>query len=227
MQPYGDRFYEEIRREVTSSAEILVPILIEYFPSFDPDKERIIDVGCGEGWWANEFLKHGFEAWGIDGEYVSVESSPLRQKDRFYSADFSTGVIPVVGEFTTVICLEVAEHLPEQAASHFISELCRLGKRVIFSAAIPGQGGVGHINEQWPSYWVEKFNDHGFVVSDDLRFRIWNKTEIQPYYRQNLLIAWHKGNNSIAQEFINVVDVVHPDIYNQKLEKLRNLRAKR
>jgi len=33
---------------------------------------------------------------------------------------------------------------------------------VLFSAAIPNQGGTGHINEQWQEYWAEKFYANGF-----------------------------------------------------------------
>jgi 2-polyprenyl-3-methyl-5-hydroxy-6-metoxy-1,4-benzoquinol methylase len=56
-------------------------------------------------------------------------------------------------EFDLVVSLEVAEHLPASAADQFVNTLVKHGKKILFSAAIPGQGGQDHLNEQWPDYW--------------------------------------------------------------------------
>src|SRR5579862_3100091 len=56
--------------------------------------------------------------------------------------------------FDLAMSFEVAEHLPPDAAKGFVDSLTRLAPLVLFSAAIPFQGGVGHINEQWPEYWA-------------------------------------------------------------------------
>ena len=37
---------------------------------------------------------------------------------------------------------------------------------VAFSAAITGQGGKGHVNEQSPDYWDNLFRECGFVRHD-------------------------------------------------------------
>ena len=54
--------------------------------------------------------------------------------------------------------MEVAEHLPREKASVFIDTLTKHSGIVLFSAAVPGQGGTYHVNEQWPKYWNELFS---------------------------------------------------------------------
>jgi len=52
---------------------------------------------------------------------------------------------------------------------------------------VPGQGGHGHVNEQWPSYWVQRFDALGFSCSGALRWMFWNRDDVEYWYRQNLL----------------------------------------
>ena len=91
--------------------------------------------------------------------------------------------------FDVAICLEVAEHLPAQAAELLVKSLTMHADKIIFSAACPGQEGQGHINCQWPSYWQALFNKYQFRCDDSLRWRIWEEDAVEPWYRQNLFMA--------------------------------------
>jgi hypothetical protein len=42
----------------------------------------------------------------------------------------------------------------------------------VFSAAHPGQGGTGHINEQPKSYWIERFQRAGLTYQTRLTEQI-------------------------------------------------------
>jgi hypothetical protein len=84
--------------------------------------------------------------------------------------------------------LEVAEHLPIQSAGGFVAELTALAPFILFSAAIPGQGGTNHLNEQWPEYWATRFAGHGYRVLDCIRPRIWEDDRIDFWYRQNIFL---------------------------------------
>ena len=64
----------------------------------------------------------------------------------------------------------------------------------MFSAAIPYQGGQNHINEQEPNYWIEKFENEGFKLFDILRPLFWDNTEVDSWYRQNMLLFTKNGN---------------------------------
>jgi hypothetical protein len=90
--------------------------------------------------------------------------------------------------FDLAICLEVAEHLPKQSAPGFIQSLARLAPVILFSAALPLQGGTHHVNEQWPAYWQDLFEKHGYRMLDLIRKEIWSKPEVQFWYRQNILL---------------------------------------
>lgn len=205
MNKYNSDFYATIRPGIKQSAAALVPILVEEFEIKSDD--RIIDVGCGEGHWALEFANHGCEVIGLDGPYHP--DPPLGT--RFLPHNLSQPLPEhLVGRFEVAVCLEVAEHLQPKRAASFVAELCALAPLVIFSAAIPGQGGTGHLNEQWPDYWAKLFQANGFSVDGDLRYRIWDDERIENWYRQNLLVAWSSPR---AQAMTLPLRLVHPVLW--------------
>lgn len=55
-------------------------------------------------------------------------------------------------KFDLCVSMEVAEHLPPSRADSFVADLVGLAPVVLFSAAVPEQGGTNHLNEQWPDY---------------------------------------------------------------------------
>ena len=63
---------------------------------------------------------------------------------------------------------------------------------IVFSAAIPEQGGTGHLNEQWQDYWVDIFRDENFLAVDCLRQKFWNNQNIRRFYIQNAIIFVNK-----------------------------------
>lgn len=178
---YTPDFFELIRQGCQDSAAVVVPLVLE-----EMRVRSVIDVGCGEGWWGKAFADAGCKTvLGIDGEYVG---EPMVN---FEAVDLSRGYASP-RSYDLAVCLEVAEHLLPQHAETLITSLCGLAPTVLFSAAIPGQGGVDHVNEQWPAYWAELFGRHGYEVSGALRWRIWDDERVENWYRQNLLVASRK-----------------------------------
>jgi hypothetical protein len=114
-----------------------------------------------------------------------------------------------------VLSLEVAEHLPATAGPSFVATLCGLGDVVLFSAAIPDQGGTNHINEAWPSYWNGLFREHGFECFDAVRSALWMRPDVEWWYAQNALI-FAKGQAWLREKLLPVVEpmpYVHPRKY--------------
>ncbi|MDX6377286.1 MAG: hypothetical protein QOE98_1589, partial [Gaiellaceae bacterium] len=62
-------------------------------------------------------------------------------------------------------CFEVAEHLPPELGERLVGFLAGAAPIVVFTAAQPGQGGYGHINEQPRSYWEAQFRSAGMEPS--------------------------------------------------------------
>ena len=104
--------------------------------------------------------------------------------------------------------------MPESSAETFIASLCEASQVVLFSAAVKGQGGVGHVNEQFLSYWQKIFLKKGYFMLDIIRPEIWTDEKIQPYYRQNIVIFVDVDTYKILPESVKtenkIVDVIHP-----------------
>jgi hypothetical protein len=156
---------------------------------------------------------------GIDGDYVD-SGKLLIAPDRFRALDL-TQPFSLERSFDLVMTLEVAEHLPEASASGFIKSLVALGPVVLFSAAVPYQGGTGHINEQWPEYWAALFSRERYVAIDCIRPRVWSNPEVQPWYAQNALLFVKEDvlvdNQALRAErdgsLGRPLNLVHPDQY--------------
>ena len=88
------------------------------------------------------------------------------------------------------VSLEAAEHIEEKHSDMIVENICRHTDQVLFSAAHPGQGGYGHVNEQPKPYWVRKFNALGFHVDQrtDQFVGFLRKAGTKPWYWQNVVV---------------------------------------
>jgi SAM-dependent methyltransferase len=180
---HSDRYYDEMAHKALTSAQLIWPTLKAWF-----HPRSVVDVGCGRGAWLRVAREDQCDrVLGIDIK-VSHPTDFLTNREYYRQADFREPFATALGTFDLAISLEVAEHLPESKAQHFIQELTRLSEVVVFSAAIPGQGGLGHINEQWPVYWASLFQQARFKCFDILRGQIWADVRIPIYYRQNIVL---------------------------------------
>ncbi|MBD0339499.1 MAG: glycosyltransferase, partial [Microcoleus sp. Co-bin12] len=228
QQSYYTRdFYQLIGEGTRSSAREIIPLLLDLLQPILP--KSVVDVGCGTGSWLAAFHKLGIaDCLGIDGDYVdrTILQIPLNQ---FQSADLKQP-LQINRKFDLAISLEVAEHLPATCAENFVNSLTQLAPVILFSAAIPFQGGVEHVNEQWPQYWVYYFQKNGYAVIDCLRKKIWNNDKVEPWYAQNILIfvkqEYLSGYPRLVNEYqntdLNQLAIVHPKIYFYSLQAARN-----
>lgn len=118
--------------------------------------------------------------------------------------------------FDLIRCLEVAEHLDAAHADVFAESIARHGDIVLFSAAIPGQRGTDHVNEQWPSYWIEKFAQVGLKAYDVIRPQIWTNRQVKVWYRQNIILFSKEREFDGAESRF---DLVHPELWDIAVER--------
>ena len=186
---YDTDFYAGQAGPARASAAAMVPLILQAVGPVT----SILDVGCGVGAWLAEWASAGIEDYlGVDGDYVD-RANLLVSPEHFRAQDLKTP-LDLGRRFDLVTSFEVAEHLPEAVAAKFVAGLVRHADVVVFSAAIPGQGGVGHVNEQWQSYWARKFTDLGLETHDDLRWKVWEDDRIEFYYAQNTVIYTATGH---------------------------------
>jgi hypothetical protein len=183
--PYDEQFFGTADRAAAMSADgVIGPLQAELRAG------SVLDLGCARGVWLSSWLHHGArEVLGIDGNYVDTARLSI-PRDAFLARDLSQP-LRLGRQFDVVQSLEVAEHLPPAAAETFVDNLAQHGRVILFSAAIPGQGGEHHVNEQPLEYWRAKFAARGYDVFDFLRPRIRDERTIAFCYRYNALLFVH------------------------------------
>ncbi len=218
---YQNDFYSD-RHDLTlsSAKETLKAFVSIYKP------KSAVDVGCGVGTWLEVLKKGGCrDILGIDS--TDVPEKYLRLNKNEFLIKNLEHPFKVNKRYDLAISLEVAEHLSPKAGRMLVKNLCRLSDLVLFSAAIPAQGGVNHINEQWQSYWQKLFLEENYICLDILRPKIWNNKNIFYWYRQNSLIYIKKNaiNRVLGKTYKGgkslTVDIVHPESYLLKSKESR------
>ena len=219
---YGASFYADRRTATRHAAERLLTILAEHV-SFT----KVADVGCGTGTWLAAAMHMGAEeAFGYEGAWVGATELDDPRID-LAQVDLEQ---PLSGaRVDLVMSLEVAEHLSPARAESFVADLCAMAPIVLFGAAIPGQGGVNHVNEQWQSYWASKFAARGFAAFDVIRPLVWSDSSIPPWYRQNAIvyISDDAAQNLTASAVgdLGTLDLVHPALWNRANRELEYANA--
>ena len=141
-------YYADLNTTALPSARRIVPLLLELI-----EVKSAVDVGCGNAAWLAVLKEHGVtDVLGIDGAHASRRH--LRIPEKKFTAASLEEPLAIDRRFDLAISLEAAERLSPKRAASSVEDLARLAPVVLFSAAIPGQGGVHHVNEQWPHYWT-------------------------------------------------------------------------
>lgn len=223
---YDKEFYNEQKDGSIKSAEIIIPYLLESLKEFSIKK--VVDFGCGVGGWLSVINENmGGEAvkiLGLDGGNAEEDQFYIPLKN-FRKMDLSSK-IELNEKFDLCMSLEVAEHIDEQCADVFVDNLCRHSDIILFSAAISGQEGDWHLNEQPLSYWAKKFLNRGYECYDFIRPQFWDDTRIQWWYRQNIVLFVHKQMKIPGKEqYIKTgaFDLVHPELFRRYVCRINNL----
>ncbi|MDR0522079.1 MAG: class I SAM-dependent methyltransferase [Planctomycetaceae bacterium] len=227
---YDRRFYKRLSRTSSPSADEIVPFVIDLIAP-----KSVCDVGCGNGAWLASFARSGIQDFvGFDGKYVAQDQL-LIPPDQFVPCDLENALPEFDRQFDLAVSLEVAEHLCAERAVPFIESLSKLAPAVLFSAAIPYQGGRNHINEQEPQYWADIFAKFDYLPIDCIRPQFWNNEKVSWWYRQNMFLYVRKNKltdyvklPSVQSPVLTFVHPVLLKIYaNQTLWKQIRKRVKR
>ena len=199
---YNETFYDAQAQDSYQSARNLLPYVNKIFAP-----KSVVDIGCGVGTWLKAWadINPHIQIAGVDGNevdsqmyFIPSECYKCVDLTQYYatlSKEITQHFAKTGGEkpFDLAQSLEVAEHLDEGYADNFVALLTSLSNIILFSAAIPYQGGTHHVNCQPPAYWAKKFAQYDFECYDILRMKFWDNNAIASHYRQNSLIFIHKS----------------------------------
>lgn len=222
---YDGGFYADHAESSLRSAAAVLPIV---YAVFRP--ASVIDIGCGQGRWLAAAEAEGSTTLtGLDGPWVDPKALHSPRID-FRPTDL-TGAITLERRHDLCISVEVAEHLPVECAEPFVDALCRASDVVLFSAAVPKQGGTEHVNEARASRWAARFDARGYACFDLIRGRVWEDARVDWWYRQNAFVYVARTSPLLAT-FAAVPlpasprDLVHPDAFESKVAWLEAERAR-
>lgn len=218
MSGFTPEAYAAIREGAERSARAALPVMLRLMQNSKHAAGwpwGVLDVGAGEGLWSRARAELAPDALGValdenPGDGVRAWHADRREPLPLYHE-------PDGQRWPLVLCLELAEHLDAETGDWLVSELCRVGARIAWSAAVPGQRGLNHVNEQWPWYWARRFAAHGFVLRDPWREALWADEEVEPWYRQNLLLARPARGGDEPDPFRAPRSLVHPDIFSWRV----------
>ena len=215
---YPADFYADRRAHTAHAAERIFSVLPAGLKH-----DRVADIGCGTG----TFLVAsgaGYQ-FGMEGDWVQpqmLDAPDIHFRPHDLEQTFTGPKVDLV------LSLEVAEHLSPARAASFVADLSAMAPAVLFSAAIPGQGGVGHTNEQWPSFWAAHFAAVGKRPYDVLRPRLWTDDAIPAWYRQNVILFLDDETATglgLTPDAPALLDKVHPAFWARANRELKYANA--
>jgi len=215
QKKYTQKFYDKYFEGSYSSAKEVINFISDFLTP-----KTIIDFGCGAGTWlmaSKEILSS--KILGIDQHKYS-EIRMYIDEEEYISLDL-TSPIQIGEKFDLAISVEVAEHLDEKHADIFVETLCNHSDIILFSAAVPLQGGRNHINERPCTYWAQKFAQKGYDLVDCVRPSIWNNDNVDAWYKNNIVLYVNREGKCLGNVPItsSPIDIIHPKLLERIVEE--------
>jgi len=181
---YSGRFFRNRHKFAWRAKHICKAIDDIFHPS------SVIDVGCAIGDIVKGFRDISIIADGIEG---STECKPYAVVQNLLYLDLRKQCYNLeVFKYDLATCFEVAEHIEEEYADQFITNLCNLSDKILMSYASPGQGGHSHVNCQFFEYWNKKFEEREYHSIDYIAELF--KKELEPFRKKDGIKAFFNHN---------------------------------
>lgn len=198
------------------SAERIIGELLKFIPN----PKSVLDLGCGMGAFGKAFETHGIQ------DITLIDHPSIQQKElltsgsKFIAVDLDKTLPPPI-KVDVAVCVEVLEHFSTRRALDILEYLCKSSSLILFSAAVPRQGGTGHLNEQTHEYWQNIFKERGFEYSDGFKINLLSDSQILYYYCQNIFLFYKKEQYEYLSAQPNITmpgfELRHKNILNKPM----------
>jgi len=170
---YNANFHKAIENDEIPQAQRLGQyIKIYYSPNC------FFDFGCSTGIYLRE----------VQNNCPGITTQGLEFSEDAVQHDLTQPIFIDRRPETIGLCLEVLEHISDEHWKPVLKNLVNNCDRLIFSAAVPGQGGTGHINCRPKIDWIRRFHSLGWVVDLDAT------KHIIDFMKQGYHMGWFTNN---------------------------------
>lgn len=143
--------------------------------------KSILDIGAGEGQAAQYFSEMGCHVIAVDNDTQAINNAVYPIVFHDFTQDAFVG-----GNVDLVYMCEFVEHLPKNYLPNLAETLLRTNT-VLMTYAPPEAHGIGHINNQPESYWIDWFGRRGFVKGEDTTQAIRDLAEHRHFQERSIL----------------------------------------
>lgn len=149
------------------------------------DGSPILDVGCGNGAFANYLISKGYNVYGTDASASGINIANKTNQGRFFLQDLSIDELPAelqVIKFKTIISTEVVEHLYDPK------------KYILFCKSILEKSGGGNFIISTPYHGYLKnlalsvfntWDKHFTALWDGGHIKFWSFKTLSQLLREN------------------------------------------
>lgn len=200
----------------TESARAILPLLFAIIGL----PRTMVDLGGGIGAWCKAAEELGVQKVTCIDAPETSSSTLLIAPSSFIGHDLSRSV-PDPIKADLAMSLEFAEHVPTGRSNQIVRFLTESAPVVLFAASIPGQPGLGHINEQPPNFWKSAFEAFGYKRWDIVRPQIHTNEKLPYWYRQNCYVFANESMDSVLAKAPHRYNEIAPDfeLVHEKLLK--------
>lgn len=160
-------------------------------------EQAILDYGCAKGFMVKAFRMLGYQAFGTDISEYALENADPEIKEFVYKINPEG----LVYSYDWVISKDVLEHVPYNRIDSVIKLISRLSPNVFMVVPLGRDGkynvpeyeeDVTHHIREPASWWINKFDEHGYDIHKFSNQVKWMKDNWAQYENGNGFFTFKK-----------------------------------
>ena len=178
--------------------------------------QSILDIGAGCGGFVATCKINGIEASGLEFSQSAIDNAILDSRQLLVKCDVENTPWHINRKYDWVTCIDLFEHLFDERVDDVIKEVKRVSAKYIIAKICTAQRPheewsakktcledvlaqakkdgfewlviSGHVNSQFPNYWLKKFVDKQWRYREDLARRFKVEMNLPEDWRTTLIL---------------------------------------